>query len=222
MAAPPARRKRKKPAAARPAVRERVVETSGPPVGLIAGGIAAALLLVVGIAVVATRGTQAPAVAADEPPAPPAEEPEVIAGQPQGKTQLSRRTREVLNLKELTDPAVWRVADRDETPNTAGESANPLEYISTVQGAGFSAIKTIGTVISPIAQWVRQEQIVNERTPTHADVVEYVEQNNLWLPAMRPWQHYAYDEDEGKLLVVDNLEERDAAYIAGGLDPPEE
>lgn len=221
MAAPPARRKRKKASVARPAVEEAAASESGPPAALIFGGAFVAIVLIAGLGYALTRGGSPVVTDAEpepEPPAAPA--PEVVAGQPQGKTQLSRRTREVLDLKALSGDPDWQRAAEDQTPSTNG--ANPLQYLSDVQGAGFSAIETLGTKISPIAQWVRQEQIVNERTPSYEDLQGYLDRNpGLWLPAMRPWQHYAYDETDGSLVVVDNLEERRLAYEAGGLDAPE-
>ncbi|QDT65281.1 hypothetical protein [Calycomorphotria hydatis] len=118
-----------------------------------------------------------------------------------GVSVTKKKTREILDLQELAGKPEWEQVEMDVRGN------DPL---SVSQSAYFHAASQLGAI--PIEQWINQQKAVEGKTPNYAELQDFMKQNaSLTLPALKPWQHYAYNAEEGKIVVVENRDEREAA-----------
>jgi hypothetical protein len=62
-------------------------------------------------------------------------------------------------------------------------------------------------------------QATEGRNPTHAEMVAFMKQYNVTLPAMRPWFHYAYDAKTAAVLVLEDKAVKAQVYKEYGLPP---
>lgn len=56
------------------------------------------------------------------------------------------------------------------------------------------------------------------RWPTYDEMIEMFAQFDMKLKHLKPWQVYAYDQSDGTIVVMNNLEEKKRRYEAAGLE----
>lgn len=56
------------------------------------------------------------------------------------------------------------------------------------------------------------------RWPTYDEFVQMFSQFDVKLKHLKPWQVYAYDQTDGTIVVMNNLEEKKRRYEAAGLE----
>ncbi|QDT38279.1 hypothetical protein Pan189_26690 [Stratiformator vulcanicus] len=140
-------------------------------------------------------------------PAPAAAVPD----QPDKKDDVAvihKTTREILDLAELQDDPNWAVVD---TGVTGGD---PLTQAQSVY---FHAAATLSPI--PIQQFVQQQRALEGTTPTYEEVQQFMEQNpGVTLRQQKPWQKYAYDAENGTIVVVEDKAEKQRISEKAGVE----
>ncbi len=142
----------------------------------------------------------------NEPATPPATAP---AGDESG-THVGRKTKEVLNANELANDSNWSVAAEDPS-QVSGFSAPGTAYNRAAALAG-----TVN-----LSQWLKQEQALNGKWPTYQELQDYIARNPVDMPALREYQHYGYDETTGKVVILENQQEKAKRRSELGLSADE-
>lgn len=138
--------------------------------------------------------------AAKQPDAAPAaaKDPDNIIG---------KKTKELLDkekaMAENPDLVVHEVHTLGNDPLTQYGNAN-------VKAATF-----LGTI--PLKQQVQIVQATEGRNPTYAEMVTWMKQYNVELPAMRPYYHYAYDAKTAAVLVLEDKALKAQIYKEKGI-----
>lgn len=128
----------------------------------------------------------------------------------QSGTHVGRTTKEVLNVKEITQDPNWTVVASDPT-EVRGFSAAGTAYNR--------AAALVGT--ANLEQWIKQEWALNGSYPTYQSLLDYISQNPVDMPALREYQHYGYDESTGNVVILENKQEKEGRRKELGLDPAE-
>jgi hypothetical protein len=58
----------------------------------------------------------------------------------------------------------------------------------------------------------------NERWPTYDEFIEMFAQFDVKLKHLKPWQVYAYDQNDGTIVVMEDLAEKKRRYAEAGLE----
>jgi hypothetical protein len=51
---------------------------------------------------------------------------------------------------------------------------------------------------------LKQHKIVEERNPTYAEFIKMMRENNVEFTALYAWQVYAYDPQDGRLVILED------------------
>lgn len=143
----------------------------------------------------------APAAAPNGEETSPAAMPADVATAPpvgeQSDTHVGKSTKEVLNAKELTGDPNWTVV-ADDPSQVSGFSA---------AGTAYNRAAALGGTVN-LGQWLKQEQALNGSWPTYQQLLDYIKMNPVDMPALREYQHYGYDETTGKIVILENQQEK--------------
>ena len=130
------------------------------------------------------------------PEAAPAAAPAATADEESG-THVGKTTKEVLDAKELASDPNWSVAAEDSTQVTA----------FTITGTAYNRAAALAGTAN-LGQWLKQQQALNGKWPTYQELQDYIAKNPVDMPALREYQHYGYDETTGKVVVLENQQEK--------------
>ncbi|MGC1273626.1 MAG: hypothetical protein WBC44_07975 [Planctomycetaceae bacterium] len=148
-----------------------------------------------------TPDAAAPAAAPAGEATPPVAMPANGATAPpvgeQSDTHVGKSTKEVLNAKEMTSDPNWTVV-ADDPSQVSGFSA---------AGTAYNRAAALGGTVN-LGQWLKQEQALNGSWPTYQQLLDYIEMNPVDMPALREYQHYGYDETTGKVVILENQQEK--------------
>ena len=111
---------------------------------------------------------------------------------------FGRKTREILNANEAIKDSNYVIVELKM------QGSDPLTQ-------SFSAYEKLAPFVGtiPIQQWIKQEKIVEEHTPTYAELLEWMEKNpGVKLPVLPYKRKYGYDETKGEMVVLEKRNEQ--------------
>lgn len=183
-----------------PADSERTAEATTPPPAQSGGSERASRT---GSAVgLAPLPDERPAAAASRAPAASSESaaPKTVPPPRREGTILTDRTRAVMDYPEAL-AAGYR-------PSPGQEGVDVLTQLGT---APVRIASTAGSL--PVKQWLSQHKAVEGRHPTHAELMQWMEEHpGFELPSRYPYESYAYDGMTGRFVVVEHPEMK-ARYL---------
>ncbi|MEX0702533.1 MAG: hypothetical protein WD069_10605 [Planctomycetales bacterium] len=139
----------------------------------------------------------------DLPDAPRAEK------KPPRQEILNRTTREVLDLKQAQ-------ADNPNYVVVEGDLVQGNNPISQATSARIGLASEIGTW--PIEQWAQHFEIEKDRFPTHAELLKWMDENpGVTLQARRDYHKYAYDADNGQIVIIEDTKLKEQIYKERGI-----
>ena len=135
---------------------------------------------------------------ADESEKQVSAETEKQTGRQRKKSIIHRKTREIVNANEaVKDP-------NSNIVKLAVQGNNPLTQAVTVYG---KAAAMAGTI--PIQQWIKEKKIVEDHTPTYAELQEWLKKNPSFELPVLPYQRmYGYDETTGEIVILEKRDEQ--------------
>lgn len=111
---------------------------------------------------------------------------------PGSKSIIGRTTDQVFDKRKILA----------EHPNlTVTPNKISTENPAAIPGQVYTrAVNVAGT--ADLVQWMKQEKVLNDRYPTHDQLVAYIKQHNIKLPVLPGNQLYAYDQEKGEIVVL--------------------
>lgn len=172
-----------------------------------------ALILSVGLfAAGCADRVKEPEQQAEEAPAavPQQAAPEAAPEQPKKVPITKREARLVDKNKAMQEnPALIEV----ENKITAGD---PLSAVAQ----GYFTIGSRAQVAA-MEHNIRIQRELNDRWPTFEEFQQSLKQSNVQLSALYPYQMYAYDDQTGGLVILEDPEEKRRHYEDAGLEVPQ-
>lgn len=124
---------------------------------------------------------------------------------------IGKTTAKVVNAKVATqDPKVVVVENKISGSDPLTQSASA--YISMT-----SRISTLG-----FEQALKAHKALNGTNPTYDEFMQMAKENRVEFTMLPPYQMYGYDEDEGKIVVLEDKAEKIRRYKEAGIPIPEE
>ena len=119
-------------------------------------------------------------------------------GKQRKKGIIHQKTREILNANEATKDSNFVIVKLDV------QGGDPLtQSVSAYEKLAADA----GTI--PIKKWIKQIKIVEEHTPTYAELQDWMKKNpGVKLPVLPYKRMYGYDETTGEMVILEKRDEQ--------------
>jgi hypothetical protein len=144
------------------------------------------------------------------PPAPQQAAPEPAPEQPKKVPITKREARLVDKNKAMqANPELIEVENKIT-------GSDPLTAVA-------QSYFTIGSraQVTALQHNIRIQRELNDRWPTFEDFQQQLKQTNVVLSALYPYQMYAYDDQTGGIVILEDPEEKRRHYEDAGLEVPQ-
>lgn len=132
---------------------------------------------------------------------------------PEPETHLKKMSREILDLSVVkNDHPDWVEIDPEV------EGSDPLSVVASGANAATADIGKLG-----FKHWMEQQKALNierDGPPPFSEAEEFVKQRGL--PGRRVYEHWVYDAEEGRLLLMLDKEARNEEFKRRGIPIPKD